>query len=516
LGGIFISYRRSDSQGEAGRVFDDLVQQFGEQTVFMDVSAIEAGRDFRKAIEEGVAKCGVLLVVIGTEWLQAKDEGGARRLSDPSDFVRIETAAALKRDIPVIPVLVRGARMPTAEQLPEDLRELAYRNCIELTHARWKSDIRLLVEALRRLLADPSQPATSARSNEAVSSAQADAQKAAQSPKAQDASFTPIDPATLQRVSRQLALRIGPIANIVVSRTALRCESLEDLYLMVAQEIDSPREREQFLQERAPIAPGPLSNAPRVTAVPAHMSPNTSAASRLPPPPPPLNPSSSPSSSRSSSPSSSPSLPPPLTPSSSDDVPSKAALPATEMRSPHGRKYLLWAAGGVVVLLTILVLATRFAPSRRPGASHIRQNPRRTAELATAEMGASPARSEELPRTDKSDQSLGPPALDRREPASARRVRVPEDVSKKLLASTVVPVYPVLARQARIQGMVVLDADISRDGAIDALKLVSGHPLLVPAALEAVKQWRYRPYVVNGKPVPVNTQIIVNFTLKGG
>jgi protein TonB len=93
---------------------------------------------------------------------------------------------------------------------------------------------------------------------------------------------------------------------------------------------------------------------------------------------------------------------------------------------------------------------------------------------------------------------------------------VPEDVSKKLLASTVVPVYPVLARQARIQGMVVLDADISRDGAIDALKLVSGHPLLVPAALEAVKQWRYRPYVVNGKPVPVNTQIIVNFTLKGG
>lgn len=83
MGGIFVSYRRSDSQGEAGRLFDDLAQHFGEGTIFMDVSAIEAGRDFRKAIEEGVAKCGVLLVVIGVGWLDAKDERGARRLDDP-------------------------------------------------------------------------------------------------------------------------------------------------------------------------------------------------------------------------------------------------------------------------------------------------------------------------------------------------------------------------------------------------------------------------------------------------
>jgi len=78
--------------------------------------------------EEGVTKCGVLLVVIGREWVDAKDEHGVRRLNDPSDFVRIETASALKRDIPVIPVLVRGAQMPTPEQLPDDLKELAYRN----------------------------------------------------------------------------------------------------------------------------------------------------------------------------------------------------------------------------------------------------------------------------------------------------------------------------------------------------------------------------------------------------
>ena len=122
MGGIFVSYRRSDSQGEAGRLFDELVQSFGEDTVFMDVAAIEAGRDFRKAIEEGVVKCGVLLVLMGPEWLDAKDETGARRLNDPGDFVRIETASALKRDIPVIPVLVRGAQMPRAEQLPDELR----------------------------------------------------------------------------------------------------------------------------------------------------------------------------------------------------------------------------------------------------------------------------------------------------------------------------------------------------------------------------------------------------------
>ncbi len=123
MGAIFVSYRRSDSQGEAGRLFDDLVKHFGDNMVFMDVAGIEAGRDFRKVIEENVAGCGVLLVVMGPEWLNAKDENGVRRLDDPSDFVRLETASALRRDIPVIPVLVRGAGMPHAEHLPKDLKD---------------------------------------------------------------------------------------------------------------------------------------------------------------------------------------------------------------------------------------------------------------------------------------------------------------------------------------------------------------------------------------------------------
>jgi cyclophilin family peptidyl-prolyl cis-trans isomerase len=146
---IFISYRRNDSEGEAGRLLDDLVEQFGENSVFMDVTAIDFGRDFRKAIDESVATCGVLLAIIGNNWVDAKNEAGLRRLDDPADFVRLETAAALRRDIPVIPVLVRGARMPRPEQLPDDLKDLAYRNGVELTHARWGSDRQLLIKALR-------------------------------------------------------------------------------------------------------------------------------------------------------------------------------------------------------------------------------------------------------------------------------------------------------------------------------------------------------------------------------
>jgi plastocyanin len=147
---IFISYRRDDSEGQAGRLYDDLARQFGDQSVFMDVTAIEPGLDFRKVIDKNVASCGVLLAVIGPAWLDAKDETGLRRLDNPMDFVRLETAAALKRDIPVVPVLVRGARMPRSEQLPDDLKELAYRNGLELTHARWDSDVEVLIKALKR------------------------------------------------------------------------------------------------------------------------------------------------------------------------------------------------------------------------------------------------------------------------------------------------------------------------------------------------------------------------------
>jgi protein TonB len=100
--------------------------------------------------------------------------------------------------------------------------------------------------------------------------------------------------------------------------------------------------------------------------------------------------------------------------------------------------------------------------------------------------------------------------------ATPQRVRVSLGVSQGLLVKRVQPNYPPLARQARIQGTVLLQAEISKDGTIENLRLISGHPMLAPAAIEAVKQWRYRPYMLNGEPVAVETQVQVNFTLSGG
>ena len=100
--------------------------------------------------------------------------------------------------------------------------------------------------------------------------------------------------------------------------------------------------------------------------------------------------------------------------------------------------------------------------------------------------------------------------------ATPQRVRVSQGVSQGLLIKRVQPAYPPLARQARIQGTVMLQAEISKDGSIENLRLISGHPMLAPAAIDAVRQWRYKPYMLNGEPVAVETTVMVNFTLSGG
>jgi len=146
---IFISYRRDDTEGEAGRLYDDLVRAYGDDSVFMDVAGIEPGLDFRKAIDANVSGCGVLLAVIGPTWATITGSDGTRRLDNPSDYVRLEIATALARSVPVIPVLVHAAHMPPLDQLPEDLKDLRYRNSVELTHARWNSDVALLIGALK-------------------------------------------------------------------------------------------------------------------------------------------------------------------------------------------------------------------------------------------------------------------------------------------------------------------------------------------------------------------------------
>jgi hypothetical protein len=155
---IFISYRRDDTEGEAGRLFDDLTREFGSNSVFMDVAGIRPGVDFVQAIEQNVADCGVLLAIIGPVWATITSASGQRRLDDPNDFVALEIASALKREVPVIPVLVHGAKMPSQDQLPESLKSFSHRNSVELSHARWPSDVQLLIEALNSYVA-PSKAA---------------------------------------------------------------------------------------------------------------------------------------------------------------------------------------------------------------------------------------------------------------------------------------------------------------------------------------------------------------------
>ncbi len=153
--GIFISYRREDSAGHAGRLFDRLSSHFGKDRVFMDVSDIEPGTDFVEAIDKAVGSCDVLVVVIGKEWLTCADAAGHRRLDNPNDFIRLETATALKRNIRVIPVLVQGASMPSAENLPGDLENLARRQAVEISDTRWDSDASHLITTLDKLAPAP-------------------------------------------------------------------------------------------------------------------------------------------------------------------------------------------------------------------------------------------------------------------------------------------------------------------------------------------------------------------------
>jgi hypothetical protein len=158
-GGIFVSYRRQENSGLAGRLYDRLAGHFGEDQVFIDVDTIEPGVDFAEEISRAVAACEVLLAVIGPNWLTASDKRGRRRLDDPDDSVRLEIEAALARDVRVIPVLVDGAVMPDRDDLPDSLARLARRNAFLIRHESFHPDAGRLVTAIERVLAAPGTPA---------------------------------------------------------------------------------------------------------------------------------------------------------------------------------------------------------------------------------------------------------------------------------------------------------------------------------------------------------------------
>jgi hypothetical protein len=146
---VFISYRRDDSAGHAGRINDRLEREFGRDLLFMDVDAIPLGADFVDVLIAEVAKCDVLLAIIGPNWVDARDEAGRRRLDGDHDYVRIEIGAALKRGIPVVPIFLEGTRVPKLEQLPDDLKGLIRRNGLEVRHATFHADMDKLVRALK-------------------------------------------------------------------------------------------------------------------------------------------------------------------------------------------------------------------------------------------------------------------------------------------------------------------------------------------------------------------------------
>jgi hypothetical protein len=147
---IFISYRRDDTSGYAGRLYDQISAHFGKDHVFMDVADIEPGSDFVQVLEEKVGSCDALLALIGKNWLTSIDDQGRPRLSNPEDFVSAEIAAALKRNVEVIPVLVGGAKMPSQPELPQQLQFFSRHQAIELTDARFSRDVQDLIAALQR------------------------------------------------------------------------------------------------------------------------------------------------------------------------------------------------------------------------------------------------------------------------------------------------------------------------------------------------------------------------------
>ncbi len=160
---LFISYRRDDTAGYARALTDLLAQQFGARQVFIDVDGIAAGQAFDQAIAQAVGSARVLLVLIGPRWL-APDADGRPRLHGEADFVRREVAAGLAGGLQVIPLLFDGATMPSAAQLPADLRPLATRQALVMDARRFAADTAQLLAVLRPAMGGPpSQPAPAAR-----------------------------------------------------------------------------------------------------------------------------------------------------------------------------------------------------------------------------------------------------------------------------------------------------------------------------------------------------------------
>ena len=146
---IFISYRRRDCAGHAGRLVDRLEREFGRHAVFRDIEDIEAGDDFAQTLNSRIDRCDVLLALIGERWLDSRDASGRRRIDQPNDWVRYEISRAMDRGIRVIPILFQGAHMPAATELPESISSLSRRNAFEIRDVQFERDVNALIQSLQ-------------------------------------------------------------------------------------------------------------------------------------------------------------------------------------------------------------------------------------------------------------------------------------------------------------------------------------------------------------------------------
>lgn len=147
---VFINYRRQDSEGYVGRMYDHLLKTFEANDIFMDVQNIEPGADFVEVLENAVANCAVFLCVIGNHWLSAKNKDDERRIDAWNDFVRIEIESAIKQSKVVVPILVGGAKIPAPDNLPESIKPLARRNAVSISHQNFADDMERISAVIKR------------------------------------------------------------------------------------------------------------------------------------------------------------------------------------------------------------------------------------------------------------------------------------------------------------------------------------------------------------------------------
>ena len=150
MAGIFLSYRREDAGGHAGRLYDQLQVHFGPEKVFRDIDTLSPGTDFVEAIETAISSADVVVALIGRDWVSVTGPNGVRRLDEPEDYVRLELEAALRRGIPVIPVLVRSGTMPQRTDLPTELAPLTRRHAFDLPDQHWPFAVKALLAALEQ------------------------------------------------------------------------------------------------------------------------------------------------------------------------------------------------------------------------------------------------------------------------------------------------------------------------------------------------------------------------------